>query len=317
LTVETPSIPFVRIVGFALVSVALALACKSETKSPKPGPVAAAPTNDGTEAVAEGPAPNAAPEPAPLPAPRDLESAPSDAVRTPSGLASKVLAAGDGKTRPSVTDHVHVRFTGWKKDGTMFDSTEQGSPPRTLDLGRAIPGFREALPQMVVHEKRRLWLPEKLAYGARATRAGQPRGDLVFDLELVAIVDVPEIPKDLAKPPSDAKKTPSGLAYEVLRPGSGTEHPTPESRVTVQYSGWTKDGQPFDSTFATGAPANLSLRQTIRGFSEGLPLMVVGEKTRFWIPAPLAYGNQSGHPRAPAGDLVYDVELLAIQPHPE
>lgn len=167
---------------------------------------------------------------------------------------------------------------------------------------------------MTEGEKRRLWVPEKLAYGEHASAAGQPAGDLVFDLELVAIVNLPETPKDLGRPPLDAKTTESGLAYEKLHAGSGTEHPKPESRVRVHYSGWTKDGSLFDSSVVNGSPMSFTLSQMIKGFAEGVGLMVVGDKMRFWIPAALAYGDRSARKGAPAGDLVYDVELLAIEP---
>src|SRR4030095_9618818 len=96
---------------------------------------------------------------------------------------------------------------------------------------------------MVEGEKRRLWIPAKLAYGERPAMPGAPGGDLVFDVELFQILKAPETPKDVAKAPKDAKKTQSGLAYKVLTKGKGTTHPTAANRVTVHYTGWTKDGK--------------------------------------------------------------------------
>jgi peptidylprolyl isomerase len=116
-------------------------------------------------------------------------------------------------------------------------------------------------------------------------------------------------PADVAAPPADSVKTPSGLASKVLRPGTGTEHPGPTSRVTVHYTGWTTDGKMFDSSVARGSPATFGLNQVIAGWTEGVQLMVVGEKRRFWIPQDLAY---KGRPGPPAGMLVFDVELLGI-----
>jgi FKBP-type peptidyl-prolyl cis-trans isomerase len=118
-------------------------------------------------------------------------------------------------------------------------------------------------------------------------------------------------PADVAAPPADAKKTSSGLAYKVLKPGSGTTHPRATDTVEVHYSGWTTDGKLFDSSVARGEPASFPLNGVIAGWTEGLQLMVAGEKARFWIPAKLAYGDR---PRggAPAGTLVFDVELLSI-----
>jgi FKBP-type peptidyl-prolyl cis-trans isomerase len=116
-------------------------------------------------------------------------------------------------------------------------------------------------------------------------------------------------PPDVAAPPADAQKTASGLAYKVLQKGTGTEHPTATSTVTVHYSGWTTDGKMFDSSVQRGQPAQFPLNRVIPGWTEGLQLMVVGEKTRFWIPVEQAYKNVPGRP---AGMLVFDVELLEI-----
>ena len=117
-------------------------------------------------------------------------------------------------------------------------------------------------------------------------------------------------PADVAAPPADATVTPSGLASRVLEAGTGTQHPGPRSRVLVHYSGWTTDGKMFDSSVTRGEPAEFPLGNVIAGWTEGLQLMVVGEKRRFWIPEDLAYKGQGG---APAGMLVFDVELIRIE----
>lgn len=117
-------------------------------------------------------------------------------------------------------------------------------------------------------------------------------------------------PADVQAPPADAALTSTGLASKVLRAGAGPTHPGPRSSVTVQYTGWTTDGQMFDSSITRGEPATFPLDGVIAGWTEGLQLMVVGEKRRFWIPEPLAYGGMPGKPR---GMLVFDVDLMKIQ----
>jgi len=87
-------------------------------------------------------------------------------------------------------------------------------------------------------------------------------------------------------------------------------HPSATSTVTAHYSGWTTDGRLFDSSLPRGKPSKFGLNRVIEGWTEGLQLMVVGEKTRLWIPEELAY---QGRPGKPAGMLVFDVELLAIE----
>ena len=117
-------------------------------------------------------------------------------------------------------------------------------------------------------------------------------------------------PADVAAPPADAAKTASGLASKVLQKGTGTEHPAATSMVTVHYSGWTTDGKMFDSSLKRGQPASFPLNRVIAGWTEGLQLMVVGEKRRLWIPEAQAY---KGRPGRPQGMLVFDVELLEIK----
>lgn len=117
-------------------------------------------------------------------------------------------------------------------------------------------------------------------------------------------------PADVAAVPPDATTTSTGLATRVLTPGTGTTHPRPASRVKVHYSGWTTDGQMFDSSVARNEPISFGLNQVIAGWTEGVQLMVEGETRRLWIPEKLAYGGQRG---APQGMLVFDVELIKIE----
>lgn len=123
-------------------------------------------------------------------------------------------------------------------------------------------------------------------------------------------------PADVAAPPADAERTATGLASKVLTPGTGKEHPAKRDTVKVHYTGWTKDGKRFDSSVARGEPTEFPLNAVIPGWTEGLQLMVVGEKRRFWIPANLAYGKTPRRPGAPSGQLTFDVELLGITKAP-
>ena len=116
-------------------------------------------------------------------------------------------------------------------------------------------------------------------------------------------------PPDVAAPPKDATKTKSGLATKVLQPGTAKDHPRADEIVTVHYTGWTTDGKMFDSSLKTGQPLTFPLNGVIKGWTEGVQLMVEGERTRFWIPDTLAY---KGQPDRPQGTLVFDIELLRI-----
>jgi peptidylprolyl isomerase len=123
--------------------------------------------------------------------------------------------------------------------------------------------------------------------------------------------DIPA-PPDVAAPPADAVKTASGLASKVLQPGNTNIRPNAHSTVTVNYTGWTTDGRMFDSSVVRGEPLVHALDGLIPGWIEGVQLMVVGEKRRFWIPGALAYDNIPD-PNAPKGTLVFDIELLAVK----
>jgi peptidylprolyl isomerase len=196
----------------------------------------------------------------------------------------------------------------------MFDSSVARGQPAQFAVNGVIKGWTEGLQLMVVGEKRRMWIPAALAYGEKP-RMGAPVGDLVFDVELLEVIEgpkPPDTPTDLAKPPADAKKTKSGLVYRVLTPGKGDRHPKETDRVRVHYSGWTKDGNMFDSSVTRGRPATFPLNGVIKGWTEGVQLMKQGDKFRFWIPADLAYGATATRPGAPSGDLVFDVELIDI-----
>jgi peptidylprolyl isomerase len=278
---------------------------------------AAQPAPDASPPAAStsAPAASAAPTTTALPAPPDVDSPPADAKKTASGLASKVLTPGTGKDHPGPSDKVKVHYTGWTKSGQMFDSSVVRGEPITFPLNGVIAGWTEGLGLMVVGEKRRLWIPAALAYGDRP-RPGAPTGDLVFDVELLDIVPGPKppaVPDDVKAPPATAKKTASGLAYRVLTPGSGTTHPSATSAVVVNYSGWTPDGKMFDSSVMRGQPARFQLGNVIKGWTEGVQLLTKGEKARFWIPGALAYGDKPTRPGAPAGMLVFDIELVDFQ----
>ncbi len=243
-----------------------------------------------------------------LSAPADLTSPPPDATKSASGLISKMLSPGKSEEKPSATDIVTVDYTGWSSDGRMFDSSEARGKTSTFPLDRVFAGWRECVQLMTVGEKRRCWIPEKLAYNGAA---GRPKGTVVFDVTLIDTRPSPLIPPpDVKGPPEDAHRTSTGLAYKVLRPGTGARHPSSFSTVLVHYTGWTTDGKMFDSSVARGQPATLSLEGVIRGWTEGLQLMVEGERTRFWIPQDLAYKGEAGQPR---GMLVFDIELIKIQ----
>jgi peptidylprolyl isomerase len=107
-------------------------------------------------------------------------------------------------------------------------------------------------------------------------------------------------------------ETESGLQYLQLQAGTGTEHPSSKTKVLAHYHGTLIDGTVFDSSVERGQPLDFGLNQVIRGWTEGLQLMVVGEKVRLFVPSKLAYGNRPAGAIPGGSVLIFDVELIAI-----
>ena len=116
----------------------------------------------------------------------------------------------------------------------------------------------------------------------------------------------------MATIPDDAERSLTGLAWRVLRPGTGNVHPEPGDTVEVLYAGWTRDGLVFDSSYAHARAGRFALDETKPfGWNEALFGMVSGEKRLVWIPEDLAYGGQKDRPK---GMLIFEIELLSIEP---
>jgi peptidylprolyl isomerase len=299
-----------RLLSFSLtatLALGLGAACQKDKGKSEDKPAA-------EQAAGPGAARPAPVNPEPIPAPPDVAAPPADAQKTESGLAYKILKQGDGTEHPTAWDRVKVDYTGWTTDGKMFDSSIAKGRPATFQLKAVIAGWTEGVQLLEKGDKARFWIPENLAYQGRP---GAPAGMLVFDIELLELIPGPKpiaAPDDVAAPPAKAKRTKSGLAHVVLSPGSGKDKPGEDDTVQVHYTGWTTDGEMFDSSVMRNRPATFPVKGVIAGWTEGLQLMKVGQKSRLWIPEDLAY---QGKPGKPAGMLVFDVELLDIKKAPK
>jgi len=221
-----------------------------------------------------------------------------------------MLEPGDASSpRPLARDRLELRYRVWDGDGVLVDGSPDGGT-RHLSMQWLPPGWAEAMQTLHVGAHAHVWVPPTQAY---AGHPDAPQGMLVIDVQLVSLevltTKVDEVP--LTSAPYNALRTSTGLAFVVLRPGTGTQHPRPDATVTVHYEGWTADGKSFDSSYDRGEPTTFPLARVITGWQEAVPLMVEGEKTRFWIPAELAYADR---PSAPQGMLIFDIELIRIEP---
>jgi FKBP-type peptidyl-prolyl cis-trans isomerase len=292
----TPMLQKVAFTTLATALLALAPACHAA--GPRATPPAPAPAK----------APLAAAPRAPLP---DVPLAPPvDARTTASGVVIHVLEPGDDKApMPRSGDVLELRYRVWDEQGRLVGASRLDRSEQ-LSTTWLPPGWAEAMFTLHVGAHAHIWVPEVQAY---PTPSSGPRGALRIDVHLMGLESTVMAADDVpfTEPPPNALRTASGIAFVVLRAGTGTRHAAPDGRVTVHYEGWTAhDGTRFDSSYARGKPATFPLTAVISGWQEAVPLMVEGEKTRFWIPGDMAYGDSPGKPN---GMLVFDIELVTIE----
>jgi len=256
------------------------------------------------------------------------ENAGKDGVNvTESGLQYIVLEEGDeAGLSPVSTDVVQVHYVGTLKDGVEFDSSRARGAAATFPLNQVISGWTEGVQLMSEGDRFRFFLPPDLAYGKGGTPGGPigPNEALIFDVELIK-VQSPERNLEAAQAflAENATKdgvttTQSGLQYEVLTEGpDGGASPDEDDIVKVEYVGTLINGTEFDSSIARGEPAAFPLNRVIDGWTEGVQLMSVGDKFRFFVPPDLAYGARGGGSIGPNEALIFEVELLEVTPRPE
>jgi FKBP-type peptidyl-prolyl cis-trans isomerase len=156
-----------------------------------------------------------------------------------------------------------------------------------------------------------------LAYDKQGNNVIKAGSALIFEVELLEIKESEKSKGvkflEANKKKAGVKVTSSGLQYEVIKLGNGKK-PVASNSVKVHYTGTLIDGKKFDSSVDRGQPAEFRLDQVIPGWTEGLQLMPVGSKFKFYIPAELAYGdNPPGEPIQPGSTLIFEVELFEIK----
>jgi len=236
-------------------------------------------------------------------------------VKTASGLEYTITEKGNGK-KPKVGDMLMVHYTGKLTNDSVFDSSiKRGSPfSFKVGTGQVIKGWDEAFLLLHVGDKATLKISPELGYGDRPSGPIPPNSTLIFDVELLDLVESPE-PWDVKG--KDTVTLSNGLKYIVIKENKSAEKALLGTKVTLNYSGYFKDGKPFDSSVERGQPFTVKMGsgQVIKALEDGIALMHKGDKTKFYIPSKLAYG-ESGHPPIipPNSDLIFDIEILDVQP---
>jgi peptidylprolyl isomerase len=244
----------------------------------------------------------------------DIKS--KDTIRTASGL-KYILVQANKAGELAAGNKASVHYSGFFKDGKMFDSSVERGQPFTLKVGagQVIKGWDEALSLLHKGEKARLFIPYQLGYGEQGYGPIPAKAELIFDVEIVDVQPV-VLPKAYDISGKEAKKTASGLMYyEVVKGNSAVKAQVGKS-VKVHYTGFLTDGKMFDSSVERGTPFDFTLGQgmVIPGWEEGIALMSVGDKFRLIIPYFLAYGEEGREPVIPKkADLIFDVELIDVK----
>jgi peptidylprolyl isomerase len=234
-----------------------------------------------------------------------------------SGLIYKVIHEGTGQ-RAKDGDMVVVHYTGKLTNDTVFDSSHFRNQPFKFKLGagQVIKGWDEGIALLNVGDKAILTIPSNLGYGERNMGKIPSNSTLIFEVELLSILEKPK-PFDVKG--KDTVSTESGLKYIKLNSTQGVQAEAGKT-VAVHYTGYLEDGSVFDSSVERGEPIRFPLGEgrVIKGWDEGISKLKVGEKARLVIPHQLGYGERGYPPVIPANaTLVFDVELIEVAVPPQ
>ncbi|MBD3639246.1 MAG: FKBP-type peptidyl-prolyl cis-trans isomerase [Crocinitomicaceae bacterium] len=245
-------------------------------------------------------------------------------AQTESGLMYMHTTIGNGDT-PKPGDQIQIHYTGYKEDGTKFESSHDRQNQLMLIMGKGqmLKGWEEAFAMMKPGGVMKIVLPPWLGFGAQGKGSIPPNAELIFDLELIDVVDIEAEMKEkneafkekiLLEYPN-ATQTKSGLMYEIIEEGNGS-NPIPGQQVEVHYTGYLLDGTKFDSSRDRDQTFTFPLGQSkvIKGWDEGIQYCKVGGKIKLIIPYWLAYGEQGRPPTIPGkSHLIFDVEVIGVK----
>lgn len=234
-------------------------------------------------------------------------------VKTASGLEYTIKEKGTGK-KAQVGDKVVVHYTGKLTNDTVFDSSVSRGQPFTFKLGagQVIKGWDEAFQILQVGDKATIKLGPELGYGERAMGKIPANSTLIFDVELIDVIEGIR-PYDVKG--KDTITTPSGLKYIIVQANKSGEQVVAGSKVTANYNAYLKDGTMFDSSIERNQPLKsiVGKGKLFPGLDEGFTLLRKGEKAKLLIPSKLAFGEKGSGPIPANADIVFDVEVVDIQ----
>jgi peptidylprolyl isomerase len=235
-------------------------------------------------------------------------------VKTASGLEYTITEKGSGK-KPQNGDKVIVHYTGKLTNDTVFDSSvKRGQAFEfVLGAGKVIKGWDEAFLLLQVGDKATIKFGPELGYGANANGKIPANSTLIFDIELLDVIEGVR-PFDVKG--KDTVTTASGLKFILVKENKAGEKAAAGTSATFHYSGFFRDGKMFDSSRDRNQPLPVKVGQgqIFPGWDEGISMMRNGEKARLIIPSKLALG-EAGYPPIipPNSDLIMDIEILEVK----
>lgn len=250
------------------------------------------------------------------------EYPPSNATHHGDGLYSAILEPAKNNLALNQQDVVTVSYDGWSLNSKKhFDSSIKHPKPfkYRVNFGgfnQVIEGWKRIIPIMKEGEKRRVWIPNHLAYGEKA-RLPHLAETLIFDIQIDAVeraLKEPQIDRHPLTPSSHALTVHPGIQSIIIEESDSDQSPSPTDLVKVSLSIWDENNKLYQSTQQTQKPLQLSLKNSVKGISLALQSLKVGEKKRFWIAPNLLYKNNEGPALFPKGTIIADIQLLEICP---
>lgn len=246
-----------------------------------------------------------------------------NAIKSPEGIYYVITKPTNGEKAHN-GDNITANYTGKFLDGKKFDSNVDSAFHHVqafsfpLGQGRVIKGWDIAFSILKKGEKATIYVPSALGYGERGQGSIPAYSTLVFDVELVDFKGQEDAFTKYFKDNNitDAIKTKEGIYYRITKPGEGAS-PKAGQQVTASYTGMLLNGTKFDSNvdpqFGHVEPFSFNIMQgnVIQGWDFGFSYLNKGAKAILYIPANLAYGENSPSPQIPANSpMIFEVELI-------
>ncbi len=224
---------------------------------------------------------------------------PTYAIPTASGISYDVFQTVGAERRARDWDRLSIRYAAFSSSGDLI-ATNTSGPLTVVQPAMLSPGWADALKRLGPGDRGRFWLP--------ASVTDEGLNAEILDIEVTKITKWPQPPappQDLSPPPQ-AKHLKNGIRYLVLETGDKKRPVTHGAHLVVEYTAYSMNGRVVDSSVARGRPTYFTTNSVSRGLESALTTMVVGQHSRFWIPAQLTNNNNNHND----GELLFDIKVL-------